>query len=354
MKILLVNPFGIGDVLFTTPLIRSLKERGYSIYYWCNERVVDILKYNKALEGIFALSRGDLKKVFKISTKDGIRKMLDLVRRLKRESFDIVLDFSLDYRYSLLLRLLGVRKLIGFDYRGRGRFLTKSIKINGFSNRHIVEHYAELLSFVDSTIKSYEKLELFIGDNDEKWANKFLEQNSINSNEISIGVLPGGGGSWGDSAFRKQWPKEKFAYVAKELADKDGYKILIFGSKSEADIGKFINEKVGENSIDTCGITELGQFAALLKRCKLLLTNDGGPLHMASALGVKTVSIFGPVDEKVYGPYPSSPEHITITSDIDCRPCYKGFKYPLCSNRLCLDNIEASVVLSAIRSNLRC
>lgn len=353
MKILIVNPFGIGDVLFTTPLIRSLKKKGHSIFYWCNERVVAILKDNKALEGIFPLSRGDLKRIFKISPPKALKRALVLMRQLKRQRFDVVLDLSLDYRYSLLLRFLGVKRLIGFDYKGRGRFLTESVKINGFNNKHMIEHYTTLLKSIDRDIESYGKPELYVGDNEEKWADEFLTQNRI-KNDTLIGILPGGGASWGDSAFRKQWPKEKFAYVANELMSGDGYKILIFGNKSESDICGFISDRMKTKSVNICGKTDLGQFAALLRRCKLLLTNDGGPLHMASALNKKTVSIFGPVDERVYGPYPPSKDHITITSDVDCRPCYKNFKYPLCSDRVCLYTIEPSTVLEAVRNNLKC
>ena len=91
MKILIVNPFGIGDVLFTTPLIRALKEKGHSVFYWCNERVVPILKYNKALKGIFPLSRGDIKRKFKISSINALKEILNLISRIKKERFDLYL-----------------------------------------------------------------------------------------------------------------------------------------------------------------------------------------------------------------------------------------------------------------------
>ncbi len=75
-------------------------------------------------------------------------------------------------------------------------------------------------------------------------------------------------------------------------------------------------------------------------------------MHMAVALGVKTVSIFGPVDEKVYGPYPPSRDNIAIAGTVDCRPCYKNFRYPICKNMICLESINPSVVLDAVRKVL--
>ena len=130
MKILFVNPFGIGDVLFTTPLIRGLKERGHSIYYWCNERVQGILRHNDAVSGIYALSRGDLKRYYNDSPLEAAKALFAIAKKIRHEKFDIALDFSLDYRYSLLLRLLGVKKIVGFDYKGRGRFLSDKIAVD--------------------------------------------------------------------------------------------------------------------------------------------------------------------------------------------------------------------------------
>lgn len=352
MKILFVNPFGIGDVLFTTPLVRALKEKGHSIYYWCNERVADILKYNEAIEDIFPLSRGDFKRILKTSAVEAVKRAVDLIRRLRRGRFDMALDFSLDYRYSLLLRILAVKRIIGFDYRRRGRFLTDKIKIDGFDDEHMVEHYLKLLKFIDKEIAPHKRIELFVGNGEEKWADDFLHRKGIGASDVLIGIAPGGGTSWGEGAFRKHWPKEKFAHIGDDLTAEKRYRIILFGSEEERDICDFIARRMRKNAVNLCGETTLGQLAAVLRRCKLLVTNDGGPLHMACALGVKTVSIFGPVDERVYGPYPLSKEDITIKADVECRPCYKNFRYPFCENRICLDSIEPSAVLEAARRKL--
>ena len=350
MKILFVNPFGIGDVLFTTPLIRTLKNKGHLIYYWCNERVADILKHNKAIEAIFTLSRGDLKRIFKTSASEAIKRAIDVIRAVKRERFDIALDFSLDYRYSLLLRILGVKRIAGFDYKGRGRFLTDRIKIDSFKDKHMVAYYSMLLGFIDKSMAAGERMELFTGEEEKKWADGFLTGKGVKNDDVLIGIAPGGGASWGDSAFRKHWPKEKFAYVADSLISKDKCKVILFGSERETDICNFIFDRIENNVINLCGKIGLGEFAAVLERCKIVITNDGGPLHMASALGIKTVSIFGPVDKRVYGPYPLSGKHITVKSNVKCRPCYKNFRYPLCENRVCLDSIEPSEVVKAAKS----
>lgn len=366
VKALIVNPFGIGDVLFTTPVIKSLARKGHSVYFWSNERTAEILRHNPAVKGILPLSRGDLKKAFSVSIKQGMREFFAMVKWIKNGRFDMALDFSMDYRYSLMLWLFGVKKRIGFDYKGRGRFLTEAIKIDGFIGKYMAEHYAELLRAADTLdsakpedgaapsasngdrpLETVGKMELFVGEDDDKWADGFLKENGIGENDVLAGVAPGGGASWGSDSFRKHWPKENFAAVADKLISERGYKVVMFGGENESMLCESVAGKMKYVPVNTGGRLSLGQFAALLKKCKLLITNDGGPLHMAAALGLKTISIFGPVDEKVYGPYPPSPDHIVITGAVDCRPCYKNFRYPLCENIICLDSIDPVRVLEA-------
>ena len=94
--------------------------------------------------------------------------------------------------------------------------------------------------------------------------------------------------------------------------------------------------------------TKIREMAALCKRCELVICSEGGPLHIAASQGVRTISIFGPVDEKAYGPYPKTEKNIVITSDADCRPCYKKFKLPECEHKKCLENISVEEVFGAV------
>jgi len=95
--------------------------------------------------------------------------------------------------------------------------------------------------------------------------------------------------------------------------------------------------------------TKIREMAELCRRCGLVICSEGGPLHIANSQGVKTISIFGPVDENVYGPYPKSEKHKVVTSDADCRPCYKKFKLPECGNKKCLEDISVEEVFKNIK-----
>ena len=106
--------------------------------------------------------------------------------------------------------------------------------------------------------------------------------------------------------------------------------------------------------LDLTGKLNLKELAAVINESKLLICNDGGPLHMAAALGVKTVSVFGPVDEAVYGPYPPDAKHVVVKKDLPCRPCYKDFRFTGCvNNRRCLEGITVDEVYGQIKGLLQ-
>lgn len=350
-KFLIINPFGIGDVLFTTPVIRAIKENypDSLVGYWCNVRVKDVFKTNPYVDRIFALSRGDLKKLYKKSFFEGSRKFVSLLFELGKGKFDTAFDFSLDHRYGLTAKLLGIRKRIGFNYRNRGRFLTDKIDIEGYADKHVVEYYLGLLDFV--RIKSNKKnLDLFVSDAGREKAKDFLCRHNIEEGDLIIGIAPGAGASWGVEASFKHWPVESFAELSHRLIDKLGARVLILGDESEIYISQKMLDTLGSRVVDLVGKTSLSELIGIINGLDILITNDGGPLHIAVALGIKTVSIFGPVDEIVYGPYPLSDKHIVMKSSLDCRPCYQKFRLPRCvKERECITSITVEEVFDAVR-----
>jgi ADP-heptose:LPS heptosyltransferase len=350
-KILLVNPFGIGDVLFTTPVIKSIKDSLPEAYigYWCNLRTKDILKDNNQIDRIFALSRGDLKGIYNRSKIDGLYRFLGLLRRIKREKFDISLDFSLDYRYSLISKLLGIRKRVGFDYNNRGRFLTDKIVINGYQSKHAVDYYLDLLGVLNIEAKR-SSLILPVTESSRLKIQSVFNANGIKSADLVIGVAPGAGASWGKEAYLKHWPAINFAQLSDRLINELGAKVVLLGDESERPICDKICGMMIHKPLDLTGRTSLEELSAAIERLKIMVTNDGGPLHMAVAAGIKTVSIFGPVDDLVYGPYPKSANHIVIKKDMPCRPCYRNFRMTPCQNdRECIRMVRTEEVFEGIR-----
>jgi len=347
MKILVINPFGIGDVLFSTPLIRALK-RHYpqsSIAYFCNKRTEPILSNNPNIDKVFVFERDEYRSLWRESRVRCIKKVISLLRDIKKEKFDIAIDLSVRKEYAFYLWILGVSRRIGFDYRRRGRYLTEKIKIEGYDDKHVIEYCLDVLRYMG--IESDDgHPEVFIAERDKIWATEFLSKAGVKDDESLIGVMPGGGASWGHDVSFRRWYSDRFAEAADRLTAPK-VKIILFGDKSELKLCNSVVSVMKNKPVIACGLTTLPQLAALFNKCALVIANDSGSLHLAVASGAKTVSIYGPVDDKVYGPYPPGPKHIPINSGLECWPCYKRFTMSNCSTRDCLDKITVNDVVTA-------
>lgn len=351
-KILIINPFGIGDVLFSSCLIHNLKENlpQAKIGFLCNKRTEPILQDNPYVDYVFVYERDEFQEVKETSKLLWIKKHLDFLTRIKKERFDVVFDLSLNSQFGFFAWYSGIKTRIGYDYKKRGRFLTNKIPLEGYQDKHVVEYYLELLKFlgIDS---GYKQIELFIRSNAIK-ADQLLPIEETEGH-LLIAIAPCGGASWGTQSYIKHWPKENFTQLANRLIDKYKAKIILTGSNKEKGVIEYIANKLTYQPIEAVGLP-LRIFFSVLKKVDILITNDGGPLHMAVGLGVKTVSLFGPVSEIVYGPYSNEPnKHIVLNKDLFCRPCYKKFRMPECPyQRRCLTDITVDDVYSAVESLL--
>lgn len=351
LHILVINPFGIGDVLFTTPLLRNVRKNypDSFIAYLCNKRVKPLLERNPCIDEIFVFEKDEWRALWRKSRFTFIKKFILFLSKIRKRKFDIAIDLSLGRQYSFFLWLIRVPKRIGFDYKERGVFLTHKIKIDGYHYKPVPVYYLELCRLLNIP-PSEEKLEIFIGPEEEGKARQVLENYGIfPTRDLVIGVVPGGGASWGKDAGLKHWRYDKLAHLLNNLIARYRAKIVLLGDEREKTICDEIVGRMKDKSLlNLAGKTDLRSLASLMKQCRLIICNDGGPLHMAVALGVKTVSIFGPVNEKVYGPYPPSFEHIVVTKDVACRPCYWKFRMPKCEKRICLEEIEPEEVMQAV------
>jgi len=354
-NILIANPFGIGDVLFSTPLIRAFKERNPDAFigYLCNRRAEPLLSANPDINEVFVYEKDDMKKLWGESKLSCVKEFLKLLLRIKKRKFDVLIDLSLAHQYSLMSSIVGIRTRIGFNYKNRGRFLTHKINIEGYNSKHIVDYYLSLSKLLGIDPPETGRLRFFVNAVDVNRARCFLNRKGIKEDNLVIGVIPGGGTSWGNKAGYKHWPEEKFAALIDKLSKEFSAQVIIFGDQTEKNKCANISHLSNSSPVSACAKTTLRELAAFLKFCDLAIANDGGPLHIAVSQDIPTVSIFGPVDEKVYGPYPPSENNIVIKNNIECRPCYKKFKVPECNNRICTDEIAVDTVFDAVRTVLK-
>lgn len=351
-RILIFNPFGIGDVLFVTPLIRNLREFFPDSYiaFLGNRRVYDLMIDNPLINRVYIYEKDEWRKLWKTSKKDFFKRFMSFYNLLRKENFDLIFDLSLNSQYHNFFRFIGIPTRVGYNFRNRGRSLTHKIRLGneGYCDKHMVEYYLALLGLIGLSPKKY-NMECYFNRDVYKEIEHIIDLATF-KDKVLVGVIPGGGASWGKDAYKKRWPKEYFISLIRELQKKDVV-IAIFGSLSEKELCSEIAGCVGNNVLNFAGMLSLQQFCAFLSLSKLLITNDGGPLHLAVSLGVNTISLFGPVNEQVYGPYylGSDKSHIVITKDVKCRPCYQRFRMPECHNAMeCLRGLKVERVLSAV------
>ena len=344
MKILIINPYGIGDVLFTTPVISNLRAAypQAAIAYLANRRTADFIKFNPDIAQVFIYERDDF--------VGNYRKYLELFNSIKQEAFDLVFDFSLNSSFGFLSFACGIKKRVGFDYRGRGRFLTHRVSMVGFEQRHVIEYYLDLLRLIEIPVKT-SQMKLDVPDKDVQWAQEWLTRHHIDPDRPLIAVLPGGGASWGKAAKYKRWAVPKYAHLIDKIIENFDAAIILMGDSKEEELCRDLVRLAHSPLHVAVGETSLLGLAALLMRCQVAILNDGGPLHMAVAVGVKTVSIFGPVDPHVYGPYPVS-GHTVVQKKLPCQPCYRSFRMADCGHISCLGELSVEEVYRKVRNIL--
>lgn len=352
-RILIINIFGIGDVLFTTPLIRNLKTAYPQVHigYLCNRRTAPVLERLDEVDRVFIYDRDALKETAKRSRFAALKEIRRLTREIRHERFEASIDVSLNDFTGWLTWISGIPRRIGFQFRKRGMFLNEKIFLQGYERKHVVDYYLDLLKHMGVPVTDTNLL-LGIDDEDHQWAKLFLEAHGGNKGgKRPIGIVPGGGASWGKEAVYKRWSTEKYAKLADNLIDKFSVPIILMGDQSEKDLCREVAGHMAHAPVLACGETTIAQFAALARQCALMIVNDGGPLHIAVAAGVRTASIFGPVDDQVYGPYPKA-NHIVIKNDLVCRPCYRRFRKASCEHISCLSQLTVEEVLDKISGPL--
>ncbi|MBF0331524.1 MAG: lipopolysaccharide heptosyltransferase II [Candidatus Omnitrophica bacterium] len=352
-KILIVNPFGIGDVLFSTPLIAALKAQdpSVSISYIGNARTLPFLKNDPRLDHVFSYERDEFVAVYKQSPWQFLLKWKKFVEDIRAEGFDTAYDLSNGSPVSVALMLAGIPQRIGFDYKGRGRWLTQKMPLKGYEGRHVAEYILDLMRVAGQDPMTEHGMSLYVGKPEEFWAQDFMRSHGLLAKGF-IMLFPGGGASWGKGADLKRWPAQGYAKLAEKIIERSKCPIILMGDKSEEGLCKAVIPQGNALVIILAGQTSVLQSAALMRQARCVVVNDGGPLHMAVACGASTVSIFGPVDPAVYGPYPASDKHKVVVKGLACQPCYRKFRMSGCGHQRCLKDLTVDDVLETMKEFL--
>lgn len=338
-KILVVNPYGIGDSLFITPIIRTLKKvyPDAHLSVLIGSRTKEVFRFNTDINHIFEYHK-------RLST------CIKWCAILKKQQFDLMLDFSNTDEYAFFAKFFWKIPLrLGFQYKNRGRFLNLRVersRSNPFTKKtHIVEHYYEILKPLNIDPSYFEKKLFFYPDPKEKrWLDALFQKYSITPSDSVVTLIPGGGASWGINANQKRWPSRYFSDLVAKLQPLPNLKIFIAGSEGEKSVCSELARPF-DRCVDLSGQTNLHQLATLMKASRLVIGNESGPLHLATALDCKAILLYGPVSEITYGPYSlNALFQIPLFHNTPCRPCYHDYRAPRCENRICLNELMPETV----------
>ena len=355
-KILIINIFGIGDVLFTMPLVVNLKQHwpSVSIGYLCNVRTAPLLSRAPQIDKIFVYERDEFQQIYHRSKRLYLNKIWRFWQAISKEKYDMVIDLSLNSFMSLGSWLSRIPQRIGFNYKNRSPFLNIKIPLQGYEDRHVIEYYLKVLDYLGIPPKT-KAFRLQFTQEDLQLRDDFIKNNNIQKDRPLIGLVPGGGASWGKEAHFKRWPVERYAKLADKLFEKFAVEVILMGGSEDKEVCQRAADLMTIKPLTVCGKTSILQFGALAALCDVVILNDGGSLHVAAASGAKTVSIFGPVDERVYGPYSgfdSQRFNKVVKKDLACRPCYRQFRRAQCDHVSCLNLISVEDVLKSVEEIL--
>lgn len=322
-KILLLRNDRVGDMTLSTPVFKALKKRypDAKITVLASEKNQDILLNNPYVDEIL---------VYK-----GINTFVNEIRIMK---FDLAIDLFLTHelKQAFLIYLSGAKYRLGFKDSGREMFFN----VNGPENHHPKKMVEYLLDLAESAgAKTYDCTpEIFLSGEEKEWARDLLSNKGFKSS-LKIALHPG--------AFyqSQRWPAERFGELAEKIIEHCGASVLIFGDKKEEPLLKTIQNAAGDKAQIFCGVS-LREFIALLSCCDLQICNNSGPLHIASALRIPTVSITGPTVIPLWLPWGNN--NVVINKKLSCSPCNKA----TCSGHSCMNLITVSEVMEAVVSQL--
>jgi heptosyltransferase II len=354
MKILVIALSGIGDALMFTPALKLLSEAA-------PDSEIDVLVMLKGAKDIFERNENINKVIYFNFLGEGTFKSLRFVSRL-RKKYDASINVYPSNRkeYNIISFLIGAKRRAGVEY------LRKNLQNFGFLNniRFIEE---DTLHNVQTNIVLVEKLldvefdeepdlDFPLTKDDKNYAASYLTNLRIQEGDLTIGFHPGSATL--KNHILRRWEPGKFVELGKRLINEYNAKILIFGGPEENELKNSINDKinsgltrnqaVNSNIVNT---ENLAQTAAVMKSCKLFVSNDSSLMHVASAMKINVIAIIGPTNPAYI--YPWNTKHKIVSLGLDCSPCFIYSPRPLICFRndvkfKCIKELSVDMVYQAV------
>jgi len=330
-SVLVVQTAFPGDVILTLPLVQILKKSIPDV-------VIDMLVIPKCAE--ILSNHTSINEVIvydKKNSESGLKGFFKKVNILKNKKYDCAFIPHRSIRSALLVKMAHIPKRIGFN-KSVGKFLyTDIIPYDG--TKHEIGRNCSLLQAIGIENYGKEYPQLFPSFYDKKKISHYLSEHGIQHMNNIIGIAPGT--VWKT----KQWPLERFSELANKFTS-NGYNIVLIGGNEDVKLCEEIKNKVNSRLIlNAAGKLTFLQSAELIGRCRLLVTNDSAPMHLAVAMKTTVVAIFGAtIPEFGFAPYGDF-DVVIETKGLTCRPCsiHGGNKCPV-KTFDCMYNIKVDDV----------
>ena len=164
-----------------------------------------------------------------------------------------------------------------------------------------------------------------------------------------VAIAPGGGKNVKLVMPNKRWPQEYYVGLIQKILHESSARVLLFGTPDEHQLIDEIRSQCPE-CLEATSLS-LGTVAAVFKKCSLFIGNDSGPLHIASAVGVSTISFYGPTNPKDWAPV--GYKNVALYKNVACSPCYDHGKFPPCDHLDCLRSITVNEVWGQVRKKIQ-
>ena len=310
-KILVRSTNWIGDTVMMLPSLLALKKNfpHAQITVLANPWVIPLLENHPSVDRTMIFAKGN---GFFHSLKEVAR----IISRLRAEKFDLAVLFQNAFEAAFLAYMGKVRYRVGYNTDRRGFLLThKIVRNQKILLSHQVDYFLGLADAMDWQIEERKPL-LYCTEEDSRSGSLMLFSEGIDDTSFIVGINPGA--EYGSA---KRWPEERFAIIGDWAVKRWNAKVVIFGSFSETEIASKISDLMGENSVNLCGKTTLGEAIALIKRCNFFVTNDSGLMHIAAAFNIPMVAVFGPTNHVITRPLSNNSR--IVRHSVSCSPCLK-------------------------------
>ncbi len=333
INIIVRMPNWLGDLVMATPILADLRKRypKAKITAMCQSNVGKLLEHDPNIDELYIYKR----------PSGWIHRQhpLDIISNLQKGQYDLGILLTNSFSSAWWLYRGQVQNRIGFTGNLRSLLLNKALKYSpDKETQHQVVTYKTLLQPMGIPISDTEPA-LYVSDLERAAAKELLAKHQIHPEKmVLIGINPGA--AYGSA---KCWLPERFISVTQKLLENPNVAIIYFGDPSGAPLVHDICANVPSSRLlDLAGKTSLRELVALVEACSIFLTNDSGPMHIASALGTRLLALFGSTSDVRTGPYKGGK---VLHKHVECSPCFKR-ECPIdfrCMTRISVDEVYAEL-----------